>query len=163
MSLLTIKVVAALAILAVGIVGGLIPLLAARRQAGRRFLSLGNALAGGIFLGAGFSDPSLKDVDRPLEGKRFRIFGPDETPPAPSPGLWVDGRRGLAMLAGRCHNRPKAPSASRSVYRHGGLTLMEMLTPWVVLEPVSSAGCFSDRGTGTIKAASRADEARGVL
>ena len=54
MSLLTIKIVAALAILAVGILGGIIPLLAARRHASRRFLSLGNALAGGIFLGAGF-------------------------------------------------------------------------------------------------------------
>ena len=37
-----------------GIVGGVIPLLAARHQASRRFLSLGNALAGGIFLGVGF-------------------------------------------------------------------------------------------------------------
>ena len=91
---------------------------------------------GYVYLGAALSDPSLKDVDRPLEGKRFRTFGPDETPPEPRPGLWVDRRRGLAMLAGRCHNRLKAPSASRSVYRHGGLTLMEMLTPWVVLEPV---------------------------
>ena len=54
MSLLSIKIVAALAILGIGIVGGLIPLIATRRQAGRRFLSLGNALAGGIFLGAGF-------------------------------------------------------------------------------------------------------------
>ncbi|MDE0061724.1 MAG: ZIP family metal transporter [Gammaproteobacteria bacterium] len=54
MSILSIKIIAALAILGVGIVGGLIPLLAARRQAGRRYLSLGNALAGGIFLGAGF-------------------------------------------------------------------------------------------------------------
>ena len=40
------------------------------------------------------------------------------------------------MLADRCHNRPKTPSASRSVYRHGGLTLMEMLTRWVELEPM---------------------------
>ena len=54
MSLIEIKVIAALAILAVGIVGGVIPLLAARHEASRRFLSLGNALAGGIFLGAGF-------------------------------------------------------------------------------------------------------------
>ena len=90
---------------------------------------------GYVFLGAGLSDPSLNHVDRPLEGKRFRVFGSDDTPPAPRPGLWVDGRRRLAMLAGRCHNRPKALSAYRSVYRHGGLTLMEMLTPWVVLEP----------------------------
>lgn len=54
MSLLAIKIAAAVAILAIGIVGGIIPLLAARSQESRRFLSLGNALAGGIFLGAGF-------------------------------------------------------------------------------------------------------------
>ena len=142
---------------------------------------------GNVFLGSGLSDPSLKDVDRPLEGKRFRIFGRDEIPPAPSAGLRVGRRRGLAMrmyvrfvvtpgskasrprqrgricprsqdipelkardstngtytlamIAGCCHNRPKAPSASCSVYRHGGLTLMEMLRPWLGLEPVSSAG-----------------------
>lgn len=53
-SLLTIKIVAALSILAVGVAGGIIPLLAARQQGSRRFLSLGNSLAGGIFLGAGF-------------------------------------------------------------------------------------------------------------
>jgi len=49
-SLLTIKIVAALSILAVGIAGGIIPLLAARQHGSRRFLSLGNSLAGGIFL-----------------------------------------------------------------------------------------------------------------
>ncbi len=54
MSLLTIKGVAALAILLVAFLGGVIPFLAARRRHGRRFLSLGNSLAGGIFLGAGF-------------------------------------------------------------------------------------------------------------
>ena len=73
MSLLTIKIIAALAILAIGIVGGIIPLLAARHHASRRFLSLGNALAGGIFLGAGFihllpeAAEALEDVvDYPL-------------------------------------------------------------------------------------------------
>ena len=35
-------------------IGGAIPLLAARRQVSRRFFSLGNAFAGGIFLGVGF-------------------------------------------------------------------------------------------------------------
>lgn len=54
MTLLTIKVVAGLAILGIGILGGIIPLVAAERQASRRFFSLGNALAGGIFLGVGF-------------------------------------------------------------------------------------------------------------
>ena len=53
-SLLAVKIVAALSILAVGIAGGIIPLLAARQHGSRRFLSLGNSLAGGIFLGVGF-------------------------------------------------------------------------------------------------------------
>ena len=67
MLLLEIKLVAALAILAVGIVGGIIPLLAARHDASRRFLSLGNALAGGIFLGAGFIH-LLPEAGEALEG-----------------------------------------------------------------------------------------------
>ncbi len=54
-SLPALKIVAALAILGVGVLGGIIPLLAARMQASRRFFSLGNALAGGIFLGVGFT------------------------------------------------------------------------------------------------------------
>ncbi len=54
-SLLTLKIIAAVSIFAVGILGGLIPLLAARGQGSRRFFSLGNALAGGIFLGIGFT------------------------------------------------------------------------------------------------------------
>lgn len=67
MLLLEIKLVAALAILAVGIVGGIIPLLAARHDTSRRFLSLGNALAGGIFLGAGFIH-LLPEAGEALEG-----------------------------------------------------------------------------------------------
>ena len=73
MSLVAVKAIAALAVLAIGIVGGIVPLLVARHQASRRFLSLGNALAGGIFLGAGFihllpeAAEALEDVvDYPL-------------------------------------------------------------------------------------------------
>ena len=54
MELLTIKLLAALGIVAITVIGGAIPLLAARRQVGWRFFSLGNAFAGGIFLGVGF-------------------------------------------------------------------------------------------------------------
>ena len=53
-SLLAVKAVAVLAILLFGLVGGAIPILATRHHASHRILSLGNALAGGIFLGAGF-------------------------------------------------------------------------------------------------------------
>lgn len=53
-SMLAVKVVAALSIFAVGMLGGVIPVLATRHHSSHRILSLGNALAGGIFLGAGF-------------------------------------------------------------------------------------------------------------
>ena len=67
-SLLAIKVLGALAILTVGLVGGAIPILATRHHSSHRLLSLGNALAGGIFLGAGFmhllpeASEALEDV-----------------------------------------------------------------------------------------------------
>ncbi len=90
---------------------------------------------GYIFLGQGLSEPKLNGVDKPLDGKRFREFGPAQTLPKKRPGLWVDPVRRLAVVAGRVHNRPQAPSPSNSLYRHGGLSLMEMLTPWLVLGP----------------------------
>lgn len=94
---------------------------------------------GYVFLKSGFSDTRLKNLDRVLNGKRFRFHEENEALPARAPGLWLDESRRLTVLAGRGHNRPQAPSASQSVYRHGGLTLMEMLTPWLVLGPVGSA------------------------
>jgi hypothetical protein len=93
---------------------------------------------GYVFLKSGFSDTRLKSADRPLNGKRFRFFSPEEALPENVPGLRVDEPRRLAILAGRAHNRPQGPSASQSVYRHGGLSIMEMLTPWLVLGPVGS-------------------------
>ena len=73
MSPLAIKIIAGLAILAIAFVGGAIPILVAKQRASRRYLSLGNALAGGIFLGVGFvhllpeADEALRRVvDYPL-------------------------------------------------------------------------------------------------
>jgi zinc transporter 1/2/3 len=54
LSLLTIKLISALAIIAVGLMGGMIPIVAQRFESSWRFSSLGNAFAGGVFLGAGF-------------------------------------------------------------------------------------------------------------
>ncbi len=90
---------------------------------------------GYIFLGQGLSEPRLQGVDKPLEGKRFKFFEPEDALPDRRLGLWVDPARRLGVLAGRIHNRPQAPSPSQSLYRHGGLSLMEMLTPWLVLGP----------------------------
>ena len=53
MDLLTLKVLSAVAIIAVGLAGGMIPIYARRFKNSRGFFSLGNAFAGGIFVGAG--------------------------------------------------------------------------------------------------------------
>ncbi len=90
---------------------------------------------GYIFLGAGLSDAGLKNADRTLAGGRFRIFEDGAPLPERGDGLWVDAGRRLAVMAGRGHNRFQGPGA-QSIYRHGGLSLMEMLTPWLVLGPV---------------------------
>lgn len=90
---------------------------------------------GYIFLGPGMSDPGLRGIDRVLDGKRFRFFDPAEAMPLEEDGLKIDTARRLAIMAGRGHNRFQGPG-SQSVFRHGGLTLMEMLTPWIVLGPL---------------------------
>jgi len=46
--------------------------------------------------------------------------------------LAIYRERDVAMLRGRV--QPHAPGpASNKLYKHGGLSLMEMLTPWLVL------------------------------
>ncbi len=54
LSLTAIKLIAAASILAIALVGGAIPMAAARYPGSQRFFSLGNAFAGGLFLGVGF-------------------------------------------------------------------------------------------------------------
>ena len=54
LSLPAIKFIAAAAILAIALIGGAIPMAAARFRGSQRFFSLGNAFAGGLFLGVGF-------------------------------------------------------------------------------------------------------------
>lgn len=91
---------------------------------------------GYVFLGPGLSDRNLDGKDRPLKGKRFRQFLEDEPLPEYDTDLFVDQERRLAVIKGRCHNRPQAPSSNQSLYRHEGISLMEVLTPWLVLGPV---------------------------
>ncbi len=75
MDLLTLKTLSALAIIVVGLIGGVIPIAARRFEDSRRFFSLGNAFAGGVFLGAGLihllpdGAEKLRDVsDFPIAG-----------------------------------------------------------------------------------------------
>ena len=90
---------------------------------------------GYIFFGAGFDSTRPNTACELLNQNRSRVFGPDEEllDDSHAGDLQIFPDRRLAMVRGRIKNRPKGPAANR-VYRHGGLSLMEMLVPWITLE-----------------------------
>jgi len=88
---------------------------------------------GYIFFGAGLESTRSDEVCGLLDQDRAKKFGPDESLPAEHPDLQIFPNRRLAMVRGRIKNRPQGMAGNR-VYRHGGLSIMEMLTPWLVLE-----------------------------
>jgi hypothetical protein len=91
---------------------------------------------GYVFFGSGLSfardNDELKPLKAYLGGERFRRLG-DGTPPPEHRDLAVLGDRGVAVIRGRVQTHPPGPASSK-LYKHGGLSLMEMLTPWIVLE-----------------------------
>ena len=88
-SLPALKIIAGVSILAVGVLGGLIPLLAARWRASKRFFSLGNALAAGIFLGFGFIH-LLPEARESLAGFADYPLGPLLAAAGVALLLWMD-------------------------------------------------------------------------
>jgi len=92
---------------------------------------------GYIFFGHGCSAPRTNQAIRPLTewlgGERYRALSPGDDPPS-HPDLAVIPHRRVAMVRGRVQTHPSGPAGTR-LYKHGGLSLMEMLTPWIVLEP----------------------------
>jgi len=90
---------------------------------------------GYIFFGPELESTAPTDAARMLNHDRFRFFAADEPLPSDVPELQLLGDRRLAMLRGRIKNRPQGPSGNKA-YRHGGMSLMEMLTPWLVLKRI---------------------------
>lgn len=94
---------------------------------------------GYVFFGHGLSarrdNAAIRPLTEWLGGERWRRLKADEEPPA-HPDLTLIPHHGVAMVRGRVQTHPPGPASSR-LYKHGGLSLMEMLTPWIVLEPVS--------------------------
>jgi hypothetical protein len=88
---------------------------------------------GYIFFGAGLASDRRGDACALLNQERFKSFTDNEPLPKQHRDLQIFPDRRLAMLRGRIKNRPQGPAANR-LYRHGGLSLMEMLLPWIVLE-----------------------------
>jgi hypothetical protein len=95
---------------------------------------------GYIYLNAGFeSEVKAEKALQALQNDRFRIFEANEEMSGIFPELQTLPERQLSMLRGRIKNRPQGSSANK-VFRHGGMSLMEMLTPYIVLEHSSLRG-----------------------
>lgn len=103
--------------------------------AGRRILVTSDH--GYVYFGHGCSARRDNTGIRPLtewfRGERWRVLSSAEEPPD-HPDLATLSHRRMTMVRGRVQTHPPGPGSSR-LYKHGGLSLMEMLTPWVVLEP----------------------------
>lgn len=95
---------------------------------------------GYVFFGSGLSalrsNDELRPLTRLLGGERY-IYLDAGAPDPDLPDLAIkqapDGKR-VAMIRGRVQTHPPGDAANK-LYKHGGLSLMEMLTPWILLEP----------------------------
>ncbi|MGQ9572242.1 MAG: hypothetical protein ACUVV3_03520 [Dehalococcoidia bacterium] len=91
---------------------------------------------GYVYFGPGMSFLRSNEQIRPLTaflgGERHRRLDGSAEPPE-HPDLKVLPDRQLAIVQGRVQTHPPGPAAAK-LYKHGGLSPMEMLTPWIVLE-----------------------------
>jgi len=88
---------------------------------------------GYIFFGQGLDSKHIDESTRILNQARNKYFSQAEQWPEGVSGLQLFPNRRLAMLRGRIKNRPQGPAAGHA-YRHGGFSLMEMLTPWLIIK-----------------------------
>jgi hypothetical protein len=92
---------------------------------------------GYIFFGAGLSAPrshaGLRPIASRFGGERFLRLKADDPVPDHA-DVAVIPSHSVAMIRGRVQVHTSGPDANK-LYKHGGLSLMEMLTPWIVLEP----------------------------
>lgn len=87
---------------------------------------------GYIFFGGTAESSRESSATEQLHHQRHEVFEDQAPYPAPHPDLQRLPERRLALLRGRLKTRPKGGS-SRKLYQHGGLSLMESLVPWVLL------------------------------
>ncbi len=72
-----------------------------------------------------------------LNQDRFRILTEGENLPSDNSDLMCLNNRRAVMLKGRIKNHPQGKSSNK-IFRHGGMSLMEMLTPWLVIKKKKS-------------------------
>lgn len=91
---------------------------------------------GYVFFGTGMdanrTSAELRELNKYFGNNRNILLSVNPEPPV-SADLIVDEKNEVVMLKGRVKTRSTGEAASR-LYKHGGLSFMEMLTPWIVLE-----------------------------
>jgi len=101
---------------------------------GRRILITSDH--GYVYFGSGLSslrsNAELRPLTEYLGGERYKRMEEGEAPPE-HPDLAVYPHRKIAVIKGRVQTHPPGRSAGR-LYKHGGLSIMESLVPWIVLE-----------------------------
>lgn len=91
---------------------------------------------GYIFFGAGMDFPrtpsEMKDLNTYFGNNRNISI--KEKPNIPvSDDIFIGDSKKVAMVKGRVRTKSTGEAASK-LYRHGGLSLMEMITPWIEIE-----------------------------
>ena len=80
------------------------------------------------------SDREMRELNNYFGNNRNVSLSVNPHPPK-SDDLIIDEGKGIAMIKGRIKTRSTGDAATK-LYKHGGLSFMEMLTPWVVLEVI---------------------------
>jgi hypothetical protein len=92
---------------------------------------------GYIFFGTGMDFPrsasELKELNSYFGNDRNASIIEKPNPPQ-GDDILIDTSRNVALVKGRIKTRSTGDAAAK-LYKHGGLSLMEMFVPWVVLEP----------------------------
>jgi len=90
---------------------------------------------GYIFFGAGMDFPrqpsEMKTLNAYFGNDRY-VFLEGKPAPPTSDDIYLDSARQIVLLKGRVKTRSTGEAAAK-LYKHGGLSLMEMLTPWIEL------------------------------
>lgn len=94
---------------------------------------------GYVFFGSGHAFPRSNESIKPLNaffgGERFRKLQPGEVPPFhPDIRVFEAESYRVAVVKGRVQTHPPGPSSAK-LYKHGGLSIMEILVPWIILSP----------------------------
>ncbi len=90
---------------------------------------------GYVFFGTGMDFPRSNTETAPLNqyfGNERNAFLDQHPPPPQSDDVFIDLAHNIAMIKGRVKTRSTGTASTR-LYKHGGLSLMEMITPWIEL------------------------------